>query len=88
MLSSILVLGLVAAEAAPARPVQPAAVEISFLTHAGEGAAGGKRFMRDGCYQIESGGSTGGAGYARDSQAGCHLPADVAAVFALSLIHI
>ena len=38
--------------------------------------------MRDGCYQIESGGGTGGAGYARDSQAGCHLPADVAAVFA------
>ena len=41
-----------------------------------------KRFMRNGCYQIESGGRTGGAGYARDSQAGCHRPADVAAVFA------
>jgi len=82
MLSSILVIGLVAAEAAAAPTAKPAAVEISFATHAGEGAAGGKRFMRDGCYQIESGGGTGGAGYARDSQAGCHLPADVAAVFA------
>jgi len=82
MLSSILVIGLVAAEAAAAPPAKPAAVEISFVTHAGEGAAGSKRFMRDGCYQIESGGSTGGAGYARDSQAGCHLPADVAPVFA------
>ncbi len=60
----------------------PAAVEISFATMAGEGAAGHKRFMRDGCYQVESGGGTGGAGYARDSQAGCLLPADVAAVFA------
>lgn len=82
MLSSILVIGLVAAEAAAAPSAKPAAVEISFVTHVGEGAAGGKRFMRDGCYQIESGGSTGGAGYARDSQAGCYLPADVAAVFA------
>jgi hypothetical protein len=72
-----------AAAPTPAAPPSPvAAVEISFVTHAGEGAAGGKRFMRDGCYQVESGGSTGGAGYARDSQAGCHLPADVAAVFA------
>src|SRR6185503_12605255 len=74
--------GLVAAEAAAAPPAKPVAVEISFVTHVGEGAAGGKRFMRDGCYQVESGGSTGGAGYARASQAGCHLPADVAAVFA------
>lgn len=82
MLSSILVLGLVAAEAAAVPPAKPTAVEISFATHAGEGAAGGKRFMRDGCYQIESGGGTGGARYARDSQAGCHLPAAVAAVFA------
>jgi len=82
MLSSILVIGLAAAEAAAAPPGKPVAVEISFVTHAGEGAAGSKRFTRDGCYQIESGGSTGGAGYARDSQAGCHLPADVAAVFA------
>jgi hypothetical protein len=83
MLSSILVIGLAAAEAAAAPPPpKPTAVEISFVTHVGEGAAGGKRFMRDGCYQVESGGSTGGAGYARTSQAGCHLPADVAAVFA------
>ncbi len=42
---------------------------------------GGKRLLRDGCYQIESGGRSGGP-YARDSQAGCHRPADVAAVFA------
>ena len=28
-------------------------------------AAGGKRFVRDGCYQIESGGGTGGPGCAR-----------------------
>ena len=76
-------MGLVAAGAAETPPARTrVAVEISFVTHAGEGAAGGKRFMRDGCYQIESGGSTGGAGYARDSQAGCHLPTDVAAVFA------
>ena len=82
MLSSILVIGLAAAEAAAAPPAKPTAVELSFVTHVGEGAAGGKRFMRDGCYQVASGGSTGGAGYARASQAGCHLPADVAAVFA------
>ncbi|HEY5451159.1 MAG TPA: hypothetical protein VIQ54_20545 [Polyangia bacterium] len=76
--------GMLAAE--PAGTVAagraPVAVEISFATIAGEGAAGRKCFMRDGCYQVESGGGTGGAGYARDSQAGCLLPADVAAVFA------
>jgi hypothetical protein len=74
--------------AAPAAPAAGApggrvtAAEISFATHAGEGAEGRKRFTRDGCYQAESGGGTGGADYARDSQAGCHRPADVAAVFA------
>jgi len=71
---------LAAAPAEPPRAV-PAAVEVSFATHAGEGAAGHKRFTRDGCYQTESGGGTGGAGYARDSQAGCYRPADVAAAF-------
>ena len=91
MLSSIVVVGLMAADAgaasaappraAPAAPA-PSAIEITFETHAGEGAIGGKRILRDGCYQIESGGGTGGAGYARDSQAGCHLPGPVAAVFA------
>jgi hypothetical protein len=87
MFSSIVVVGLMAADAgaasAPAASARPAAVavEISFVTRAGEGAAGSKRFMRDGCYQVESGGSTGGAGYARDSQAGCHLAGDVEAVF-------
>jgi hypothetical protein len=75
---------LAAAPAEPAEPprLMPATVEVSFATHAGEGAEGRKRFGRDGCYQVESGGGTGGAGYARDSQAGCLLPADVAAVFA------
>lgn len=74
--------GILAAEAAAPARQSPTAIEISFSTHAGEGAEGRKRFGRDGCYQVESGGGTGGAGYARDSQAGCHLPVDVAAVFA------
>src|SRR6185436_4178908 len=74
--------GMLAAEPAARPGTEPAAVEISFATIAGEGAVGRRRFLRDGCYQVESGGSTGGAGYARASQAGCHLPADVAAVFA------
>jgi hypothetical protein len=84
MLSGIWLVGMMAADAGTsAAPVRAAlaAVEISFATQAGEGATGSRRFMRDGCYQIESGGSTGGAGYARDSQAGCHLASDVAAVF-------
>ena len=73
--------GMLAAEPAARPGTEPAAVEISFATIASEGAVGRRRFLRDGCYQVESGGSTGGAGYARDSQAGCLLPADVAAVF-------
>ena len=83
ILGLVAISGMLAADVA-ATPPAPAitAVEVSFVTHAGEGAAGQKRFTRDGCYQVESGGSTGGAGYARDSQAGCHLPGDVAAVFA------
>ncbi len=80
--SSLLAIsGMLAAEAAARPGTEPAAVEISFATVAGEGAVGHRRFLRDGCYQVESGGSTGGAAYARDSQAGCLLPADVAAVF-------
>jgi hypothetical protein len=83
VLGLVAISGILAAEAAAAPRAQTvAAVELSYLTHAGEGAAGQKRFGRDGCYQVESGGSTGGAAYARDSQAGCHLPGDVAAVFA------
>src|SRR5262245_52118250 len=88
MWSRIGVGGFMAAEAGasggapPRAAAPPAAVEITFETTVGEGAAGGKRIMRDGCYQIESGGSTGGAGYAHDSQAGCHLAGDVAPVFA------
>jgi hypothetical protein len=78
--------GVLAAGVTPAPAGAPPAVvdtlEVSFSTHVGEGAAGRKRFRRDGCYQVESGGSTGGAGHARDSQAGCHRPADVAATFA------
>lgn len=75
--------GMLAATEPPARAGgATAAVEISFVTHAGEGAEGQKRFTRDGCYQAESGGSTGGAAYAFESQAGCHRTADVAAVFA------
>jgi hypothetical protein len=73
--------GMLAAGPAARPGSEPAAVEISFATIAGEGAVGRRRFVRDGCYQVESGGSTGGAGYARDSQAGCLLPAHVAAVF-------
>jgi len=83
---TFLISGIMVADAGAAAPAaraaQVSAVEITFATHAGEGAAGRKRFMRDGCYQSESAGGTGGAGYARDSQAGCHLPADVAAAFA------
>ena len=78
--------GVLAAGVTPAPAGAPPAVvdtlEVSFSTQVGEGAAGRKRFRRDGCYQVESGGSTGGAGHARDSQAGCHRPADVAAAFA------
>lgn len=73
--------GMLAAEPPEAPRAAVAAIEIAFATQAGEGSAGGKRFLRNGCYQIESGGGTGGP-YARDSQAGCHRPADVAAVFA------
>jgi hypothetical protein len=83
IVSLVAISGILAAAEPAAAPRQPpAAVEIAFSTHAGEGAEGRKRFDRDGCYQVESGGGTGGAGYAHDSQAGCHLPADVAAVFA------
>ena len=58
--------GMLAATEPPSRAgAGIAAVEISFVTHVGEGAEGQKRFTRDGCYQAESGGSTGGAGYAR-----------------------
>src|SRR5436189_6303478 len=81
MLSSLVAISgmLAAAPATPARaPV--AAVEISFVTHAGEGAAGVKRITRNGCYQGEWSGGTGG-GDARDSQAGCLRPTDVEPVF-------
>jgi len=84
MLSSLVAISgmLAAAPGGAARPARVDAVEVSFVTHAGEGAAGVKRLTRDGCYQTESGGSTGGAGYARDGEAGCHLPAAVAPTFA------
>ena len=84
MIYGLVAISGILAETLTLEPRVPAvaAVEISYATHAGEGAEGCKRFTPDGCYQVESGGSTGGSGYARDSQAGCHLPADVAAVFA------
>jgi hypothetical protein len=81
ILGLVAISGMLAAAPAATPPAAPTAVEISYVTHAGEGASGQKRVTRDGCYQVESGGSTGGASYARDSHAGCHLPADVAAAF-------
>jgi len=77
----IAISGMLAGEAPARADATVAAVEIAFVTHAGEGAAGRKRFTRDGCYQAASGGSTGGASYAYDSDAGCHRPPDVADVF-------
>jgi hypothetical protein len=74
--------GMLAAAPTARAGTATAAIEIAFATHAGEGASGQKRVTREGCYQIESGGSTGGAGYAHDRQAGCHRRADVAAIFA------
>jgi hypothetical protein len=65
----------------PQAPV--AAIEVTFSTHAGEGAVGRKRVGRDGCYQSESEGGTGGGGRAHDSEAGCHRADDVARAFAL-----
>jgi hypothetical protein len=73
--------GIFAAAPGARTGVAPAAVEISFVTHAGEGAAGRKRFTRDGCYEETSGGSTGGSEYAREIQVGCLRPADVAPIF-------
>lgn len=78
----IAISGMLAAEPAAASGAGLASVEITFVTHAGEGAAGRRRITRAGCYQSESGGSTGGAAYARESQAGCHRAADVAPIFA------
>lgn len=71
---------LAAAPAAAPRSAPVDSVELSFVTHAGEGAAGVKRFARSGCYQGEWSGGTGG-GHARDSEAGCHRPTDVEPVF-------
>src|SRR5262245_31111798 len=81
MWTLVAISGMLAVE--PAEPPRTllAAIEVAFVTHAGEGAAGRRRFTRDGCYQVESGGSTGGSGYARASQAGCHKRGDVAPVF-------
>jgi hypothetical protein len=65
----------------PRAPV--AAIELTFSTNAGEGAVGRKRFDRDGCYQSESDGETGGGGRAHDSEVGCHRAEDVERTFAL-----
>ena len=67
----------------PPPRVPVAAIEVTFSTNAGEGAAGRKRFDSDGCYQTESEGGAGGGGRVRDSQAGCHRAEDVARVFEL-----
>jgi hypothetical protein len=69
----------------PVPPQRPAvvAIEVTFATHAGEGAVGRKRFDRDGCYQSEAEGGTGGGARAHDSEAGCHRAEDVERVFAL-----
>ena len=74
--------GMLAAAQAAGAGNPMTALEISYITHAGEGAEGQKRVTRDGCYQTASEGSTGGSAYAFESQAGCHRTADVAAVFA------
>jgi len=60
-----------------------AAIELTFSTHVGEGAVGRKRMGRDGCYQSESEGGTGGGGRAHDSEAGCHRAEDIERTFAL-----
>jgi hypothetical protein len=73
---------LLALDPAVAPPADVVAVEVTYSTRVGEGAAGRKHLGRDGCYQVEGEGGTGGAGRARDSQAGCHHAADVAAAFA------
>lgn len=69
----------------PVPPQRPAvaAIEMTFATHAGEGAVGRKRVDRNGCYQSESEGRTGVVGRAHDSEAGCHRADDVERVFAL-----
>jgi len=83
MPSTLVALSGMLAAAAPVRATTaPIAVEISFVTHVGEGAEGQQRFTRDGCYQIESGGSTGGSTHAHASRAGCQRAADVAPIFA------
>ena len=59
MLPTLIAISGMLAAATPGADATVAAVEIAFVTHAGEGAAGRKRFTRDGCYQVASGGSTG-----------------------------
>ena len=82
MLSSLVAISgmLATAPAAATQSAPVETVEIVFVTHAGEGAVGIKRFARNGCYQGESNGGTGG-GHARDSEAGCLRPTDVEPVF-------
>jgi hypothetical protein len=70
-----------ATDVAPPTPGPVSSIETRFLTHFGEGAAGRRRVFRNGCYQSESRGGTGG-GQAKDSQAGCTTPSIFAAMFA------
>jgi hypothetical protein len=59
-----------AADDARAGPGRVSAIETHSFTHAGEGSVGGRRVFRNGCYQSESRGGTGG-GQAHDSDLGC-----------------
>jgi hypothetical protein len=54
---------------------------VTFLDPRRRRRAGRKRFDRDGCYQSESEGGTGGGGRAHDSEAGCHRAEDVERTF-------
>jgi len=69
-----------AAMAPPARAQSVSALELRFQTHVGEGARGIRRFHRDGCYERESEGGSGGP-RVRDSEAGCHEATAVASMF-------
>jgi hypothetical protein len=69
-----------AADAGRAGSGQVSAIETLSLTHVGEGSAGRRRVFRNGCYQSESRGGTGG-GQAHDSNAGCTTARSFADMF-------
>src|SRR4029077_9118659 len=76
----IALLLLTSGDPASAPPAELTAIELSFSTHAGEGAGGAKRLFRDGCYVLETAGGAGG-GRPRASRAGCPRRSDVAESF-------